>query len=103
MIKRKSNLHEIEEFANYSGEIKSFLLKNIEEEFILDYVHQITDLTLDGSDSKSRIVDLLTFSFDLGLGAYSREKRKSEKALKTVRDIQGKYASIEFMLKNYFE
>ncbi|MFD1062641.1 hypothetical protein ACFQ1Q_05235 [Winogradskyella litorisediminis] len=103
LINRKSNLQEIEEFSNYSAEIKSFLLKNIEDKFILGHIHQIPDLSLDETNSNSRIFDVLAFSFDFGLGIYSRDKRKAEKALKKINDIQGKYASIEFMLKNYFE
>lgn len=102
LMKQKSSLQEIEEFANYSKEIKLFLIQNIEEGFILNHVHEIPDLVLDSSDSNSRIIDVLAFSFDFGLGIYSRERRKVEKALKTIRDIRGKYVSVEFMLKNYF-
>jgi len=37
-----------------------------------------------------------------GSVAFYHEKRKEKKALDTIRDIKGKYASTEFMLKNYF-
>lgn len=102
LIKRKSSLSEIEQFANYSCEIKSFLIKNIDEDFILKYVYEIPDLNLDESDSKPGFFDLILFSFNFGFGAYSKERQKADKALKTVRDIRGKYASLEFMLKNHF-
>jgi len=102
LIKRKSSLVEIEQFADYSSEIKLFLIKYIDEDFILKHVHEIPDLNLHESDSKPGLFDLIIYSFNFGLGAYSKERRKADKALKTVRDIRGKYASLEFMLKNYF-
>ena len=102
LIKLKSSLVEIEKFADYSSEIKLFLIKYIDEDFILKHVHEIPDLNLHESDSKPGLFDLIIYSFNFGLGAYSKERRKADKALKTVRDIRGKYASLEFMLKNYF-
>ena len=101
LIKRKGSLIEIEQFSSYSNEIKSYLLNNIKDEFILKYIHEIPDLNIDEIGQSPRYLNFLNL-LGSGLGVYSREKVKIEKALTTIRDIRAKYASTEFMLKNYF-
>ncbi|GGI57137.1 hypothetical protein [Winogradskyella haliclonae] len=69
---------------------------------MLNHVNEIPDLNINELDAKSDILHLVFNWFGGGIGIYSRERIKSDKALKIVRDIKGKYASAEFMLKNYF-
>lgn len=104
LIKTKANLVEIEQFAKYNDEIKSYLLANIEDDFVLKYVKEIPDLNIDEFETKaglSTVILILISSFSGGIALYN-ERRIASKALRTIRDIKGKYASAEFMLKNYF-
>lgn len=104
LIKGQADLTEIEDFAKYSYELKTFLTRNIQDDFIQKYVKDIPILDLDeeSQDADGFINNLLYFFGGL-FGAYSIEQRKKAEALDVIRDIKGKYASAEFMLKNYFE
>jgi hypothetical protein len=101
LIRTKSNIVEIEQFAKYNNEIKSYLISNIDDEFVLKYVKDIPDLDINDVETKTRIITILLSLFVGGIALY-HEKQKSQRALKTIRDIKGKYASAEFMLRNYF-
>ena len=102
LIRTKANMIEIEQFAQYNDEIKSFLINNIDDEFVLKYVKDIPDLKINQIEAKTGIITLLLGFMVGGWSAIYHEKQKERKALKTIRDIKGKYASAEFMLKNYF-
>ena len=101
LLKNKPSYEEIEQFSQYNNEIRSFLFNNIDDEFVLNYVKEIPDLDLDKIDVKSNIITVILMLF-VSPSIASREKDKIEKALKIIRDIRGKYASAEFMLKNHF-
>ncbi|MFD2724898.1 hypothetical protein [Hyunsoonleella rubra] len=101
LVKSNAEMTEIEQFAQYNREIKSFLLKNIDDGFVLNFVKDIPDLEIEEIETKTGIISVLLSLFVGGIALYN-EKQKSQKALKIVRDIRGKYASAEFMLKNYF-
>ncbi|AXT21027.1 hypothetical protein D7030_08450 [Flavobacteriaceae bacterium AU392] len=101
LIKNKANIVEIEQFSQYNDEIKSFLESNIEDEFILNYVRAIPNLDIEQEDTKLGILNIVLSIFFGGITSY-RERQKADNALNKIRDIRGKYASAEFMLKNYF-
>lgn len=103
LIKNKSDITQVEQFAAYSNEIKTFLLNNISDEFILNQIKEIPDLDLEQTESNSRFINLFLNVLGGSIGIYSSERRKADEALDKIRDIRGKYASTEFMLKNYFE
>lgn len=104
LIKRKANLNEIQDFSKYSSELKNFLVNNIKDEFILNYVSEIPVLDLnDENENISGLLTVILYYFGGWLGIYGREEIKKDKALKTIKRIRDKYASAEFMLKNYFE
>lgn len=97
------NLHDFEHFSSYSEEIKSYLIKNIKEEMILKYVNEIPVLDLDKLET-SQIHESILMSLLNGVfGFMYRERLLVQKAQNIARDIRGKYGSIEFLLKNYFD
>jgi len=105
LIKNKADLIEIENFAKYAYELRTYLTTHIKDEFILKYVNEVPILDLNEKSEINDIVRLLFRVFGGVFGAYSiyREQKKRSKALETIKNIKNKYASAEFMLKNYFE
>ncbi|WP_282076077.1 hypothetical protein [Maribacter aquivivus] len=84
--------------------MKSFLNENVGDDFILKYINEIPILDLDDlGETENGWVFTMLFFFGGLLGVYSLQQRKKAQALNIIRDIKGKYASAEFMLKNYFE
>lgn len=102
LISRKAEVHELEDFSRYNEEIKNFLKQNITDEFILKYVKEIPSLDFDKIEVQENIVTIAIGIFSGGLTSQYRQNQKREEAMNIVRDIRGKYASAEFMLKNYF-
>ncbi|NER12804.1 hypothetical protein GWK08_05090 [Leptobacterium flavescens] len=103
LIRNNADLTEIEHFSDYSTEIRNCLLKNITDKTILDHIESIPDLKIDEyveSDGGNGILGSIINFFG---GAYASEKWKSESSLSIVRDIKAKYASLEFLLRNYFD
>lgn len=104
LIRSDADVVEIEQFAQYNNEIKTYLIEHIDDDFILKYIKDIPDLNIEEVEDKKGVLGLifLTLSLFSGWPALYYEKRKARKSLETVRDIRGKYASVEFMIKNYF-
>ncbi|WP_299433239.1 hypothetical protein [uncultured Aquimarina sp.] len=102
LISEKANLEEIEQFSQYSQEIKTFLLNTVKDEFVKKYVLEIPDLDLDSPKNSSKAKSIIAIIIGGIGGSYYNEKRKIDEALDTLKDIRNKYASAEFMLKNYF-
>ncbi|WP_282079645.1 hypothetical protein [Aquimarina algiphila] len=102
LIKEKVSLEQISQFAQYSDEIKSFLLSIIKDDFVLNYINEIPDLNLEEEIKPSGVIGILALIFGGIGGSYYNEKRKIDNAKNNIREIRNKYASAEFMLKNYF-
>ncbi|MEW7289221.1 hypothetical protein [Aquimarina sp. 2304DJ70-9] len=102
LIQEKVDLEQIEQFGQYSDEIKAFLLANINDNFILNYITEIPDLDLYEEIKPSGILGFLVIIFGGIGGSYYNEKQKVDSAKEIIREIRNKYASAEFMLKNYF-
>jgi hypothetical protein len=106
LISNKADLDQIAEFSKYSDEIKFYLMENIDDEEILSYVRDIPTFEIEESELKKTaegiFAGILSFA-SYGLAGYFRNQRARDKALEVVRDIRSKYASIEFMCRNYFE
>lgn len=102
LIHSKASLDQIEEFAQYNAKIKSYLLQNIQDDFILKYVTEIPDLDLDDLSPSGEGLGILTIILSPILGTYFREKQITQVALDLIIDIRGKYASIELMCRDYF-
>lgn len=102
LIKSKADLNELELFSQYNHEIKSYLLSYIDDSFILNHVNEIPELNLEEIEENTTILSVLLGLFTGGRSILGN-KIKSEKALEIVRNIRGKYASLEFLLKNHFK
>jgi len=98
----KIELSQIEDFSKYNEEIKRFLLENVNDEFILKYIREIPSLNFESLETKDNLLTIIIGFFGGGLISYYRQNQKNEEAINKVREIRGKYASAEFMLKNYF-
>ena len=90
---------DIENFSKYSEEIKSFLLSHIEIPEIKKLVNDIPKIPKNESVGKKGA--LAFFAVPL-LSAWYQEKQFIEAATSKINMCKGKYASIEFILKNYF-
>lgn len=102
IISDRPGLENIYEFGKYSKQIKKYLLENVKDEMVLGYVRQIPDLEeeIDNPQVSSGIVSVILFVIAGWLLLYFRERRRVDHGKDIVRDIRGKYASIEFLLKN---
>ena len=106
LISNKANLDQIAEFSKYSDEIKFYLMENIDDEEILSYVRDIPTFEIEESELEKTAEGIFAGILSIasyGLAGYFRNQRARDKALDVVRDIRSKYASIEFMCRNYFE
>jgi hypothetical protein len=106
LISNKANLDQIAEFSKYSDEIKFYLMENIDDEEILSYVRDIPIFEIEESELEKTAEGIFAGILSIasyGLAGYFRNQRARDKALDVVRDIRSKYASIEFMCRNYFE
>ncbi|MEK6153113.1 hypothetical protein WIW50_07630 [Flavobacteriaceae bacterium 3-367] len=101
LIKNNADLTEIANFAQYSHELKKYLHEHVKDDFILNLINEIPILDLDEPDEETGFFDSLLYFFGGLFGMYSLEQKRKNEALNTIRDIKGKYASAEFMLKNY--
>lgn len=102
IISDRPGLENIYEFGKYSKQIKKYLLENVKDEMVLGYVRQIPDLEeeIDNPQVSSGILSVILFVIAGWLLLYFRERRRVDHGKDIVRDIRGKYASIEFLLKN---
>jgi len=103
LIRTGGNMPEIEAFANYNEEIKTFLLNTIQDEFVLNYIKTIPSIDIDAIETKSGIRSIALGLFFGGTSTIYHEKNKIESALKQIKDISNKYSSYEIMIKNHFQ
>ena len=98
----KVSLTEVEQFGKYSREMKSYLVSNIKDEFVMKLVQEIPDLEneLEKKNVSSGILDATLGILGAAVPLFSRESRKVDRAKSIVREIQGKYSSIGFVLQN---
>jgi len=66
LIKGQADLVEIENFAKYSYELKTYLINNIKDDFMLKYVNEIPilDLDTDSETAEGFLESLLHFLGD---------------------------------------
>lgn len=93
----KPSVEDIENFAKYSMEIKNYLFGNIDIPEILRLVREIPDIE---DNSPSLKTGLLFFLIPNFLLAWYYERSYIDEAKSSIKHCQGKYASIEFILKN---
>ncbi len=99
LISQNAEETDIELFAQYNRELKSFLMSNIKDEFVLNYIKEIPDLNMMELENEGGFLENILGILSRG---YSSDRMKNDRALDLIRDIKNKYASAEFMIKNYF-
>ena len=78
LISNKASLDQMEEFAQYNDETKSFLISHIDDEFIMKYILEIPDLNLDDlSPSGGEGLGILSIILSPLLGTYIRDQQKT--------------------------
>lgn len=97
-----SNSTEIIDFAKYNEEIKAYLLQHVKEDFILSYIREIPSVPIEDLEGNTSLRATVLGIFSGGLGFHLQQMKKLERAKEVVSILKGKYASIEFMLKNHF-
>ena len=102
LVSTKGDINSIRDFSKYNEEIKTFLIEHVNDDFILKFVKDIPRLDINDIKVEENFLTTVIGFFSGGLSSQYRQNRIYEEALNTVRDIRGKYASAEFMLKNYF-
>lgn len=101
LISNTDSFSEIEDFIQYSEEIKSVLLEQVKDDFTLKHVASIPNFDSIETTGTNVLVATLGI-FAGGIGAYFREKQKVNNGLALVREIKDKYSSLEFLLKNNY-
>ena len=89
----------VKTFSKFNYELKSYLQANIEDEEILKLVKEIPNLEQEIQVDKS-LTSFLVGTFFEGNSSFLETPEKSEETLNKIREIKGKYSSIEMLLKN---
>ena len=100
---QNSDLESIEQFERYNQELKGYLINNINEDHILEEIKKISEVEreMERSAGADGLLILIIVYIAPPLASYFRERSYKSRAMEVVRDIRSKYASIEFLLKNY--
>jgi hypothetical protein len=99
LIKGSPSMSDIRDFARYSSEIQNYLHSLEIDPAIRNLICDIPDVTLDDLSPITGIWALLPSVFSY----WFIERSRIEQALTIVSIAVGKYASVEFLLKNYLE
>lgn len=94
-------------FGRYANELKAYLLEHETEPLVLERAVDIPDLeafTISRPVKASALAGAVTI-LSLGLIPATRiqQMRKEQEQKEMVREIQGKFSSIQFFLKNIYE
>lgn len=100
LIQTNAAIEDLEEFNDYNIELKTYLLATITDPMVLTFIQEIPDKLINHKEIVRQRVwfAALTFLFS-GLIALYTQRVEQQDAISTVREIRGKYASIEFLLK----
>lgn len=101
-IQEKDELNSFETISKFNDEIKSFLLENISDEFILNHIKSIPSLSLIDLESSNSIGFIGFLAGITGLGNYYKSTKSNDLILHYYIELKGKYSSLEFLIKNYF-
>jgi len=99
LIKGSPNVMEIENFSRYSNEIKDFIERNIEFPEVLKLVEEIPDIPMNKVTIKTGLMSLIIPKVLL---YWYHERVYISVSTSKIEISRGKFASLEFILKNYF-
>ncbi|MGB4848273.1 MAG: hypothetical protein WBP41_10170 [Saprospiraceae bacterium] len=102
LISDNPEIGEIYVFGNYNKQLKSYLLANLKDEHILSYVIQIPEIdeSISTPKAKTGVLTVILAAIAPWLLTYFRERNEIGHGQEIIRDIRGKYASVEFLMKN---
>ena len=89
----------VKTFSEFNDELKSYMLANIEDNEILKLVNEIPNLKQEIKVDKS-LTSFLVGTFFESNSSFLETVEKAEETLTKIREIKGKYSSIEMLLKN---
>ena len=106
LISGSPDIEELESFSNYSQELKSYLIKNIDVPEIKDLANAIPNILEVEAKSKPIVIlialGLVTFGVSAIYISYAASMRKTRLIQGNIQTARGKYASIEFLLKAHY-
>ena len=100
LIAGKPTAEDFSTFSRYNQELKEHLAKVLEPGFARDHLNSIPDLEADVDTKVSRGVSIALAALGaVGIApAFLVQSAQQKEMLDVVREIQGKYASMEFLM-----
>jgi len=86
-------------FSKFNDELKSFITENIKDQKILNLVNEIPNLHEEIKADKSFNSLFIGIITD-GNSSFLETAESSEKTMSKIREIKGKYSSIETLMRN---
>lgn len=105
LVDEKPSLVDLEEFSRFNEEMKLYLVKNLEQDEIVEHVLSIPNVIEVEEESIGipiyalMILTLLTLGLSYLYVKHVEESRRISLMQDQVREVQGKYATLEFLLK----
>jgi F0F1-type ATP synthase alpha subunit len=105
LVDGKSSFEELEEFSRYNEEMKLYLVKNLEQDEIVEHVLSIPNvLEVEAEAMNIPIYAMMILAlFTVGLSylyiKHVEESRRINLIQDQIREARGKYATLEFLLK----
>lgn len=103
LLQPGAELDHIKDFVQYATENKHYLLDNLDEPFITKHVHEVPEINVDQMEVKAGLLVAVVGILFSGLATLIINQRKKRLLETYIREIKGKYGSVEFLLKNYFD
>lgn len=107
IIVSKEALSTFQDLEKYSREIIKYLEENVTDETLLSHIAGIPHLNPNLVRKEQywfeRIIFFIAIIISAGtLASYFNTRQENEEMLDQIRELKNKYASLEFLLKNYF-
>lgn len=105
LVDEKPSLVDLEEFSRFNEEMKLYLVKNLEQDEIVEHVLSIPNVIEVEEEAIGipiyalMIITLLTVGLSYLYVKHVEESRRISLMQDQVREVQGKYATLEFLLK----
>lgn len=99
ILNGKPSITDVKNFGKYSQEIKKSLIETVDIPMVIELINDIPEFDIPDFDVRTGFLALILPKF---FGPWYYENSVVEEAKSDVRIALGKYASIEFILKNNF-
>ena len=97
------SFEEVIEFGKYSAELSKNLKSSIQDDFTYNLISEIPILQdeLSKTSKRTMLINSILIFIGGAIPFMAKNSIKLHQARPIIREIQGKYASIEFILKKY--